>query len=116
MSLRAISLIRNAVLRGKQSINTDDGLHNNICINNGFQDFVCAPCAVGMELMWIGGCREALFRVLLKRHWARNAQCVATRGRNRRVVSYDRVIATCRIGGRRIGDAPRAAGAREGGN
>lgn len=45
-----------------------------------------------------------------------NAQCVATRGRNRRVVSYDRVIATCRIGGRRIGDALRAAGAREGGN
>lgn len=45
-----------------------------------------------------------------------NAQCVATRGRNGRVVSYDRVIATCRIGGRRIGDALRAAGAREGGN
>ena len=45
-----------------------------------------------------------------------NAQCVATRGRNGRVVSYDRVIATCRIGGRRIGDALRASGAREGGN
>lgn len=45
-----------------------------------------------------------------------NAQCVATRGRNRRVVSYDRVIAVCRIGGRRIGDALRAAGVREGGN
>jgi endonuclease YncB( thermonuclease family) len=45
-----------------------------------------------------------------------NAECVATRGRNRRVVSYDRVIATCRIGGRRIGDALRAAGASEGGN
>lgn len=45
-----------------------------------------------------------------------NAQCVATRGRNSRVVSYDRVIATCRIGGRRIGDALRSAGAREGGN
>jgi endonuclease YncB( thermonuclease family) len=45
-----------------------------------------------------------------------NAQCVATRGRSGRVVSYDRVIATCRIGGRRIGDALRSAGAREGGN
>jgi endonuclease YncB( thermonuclease family) len=45
-----------------------------------------------------------------------NAQCVATRGRNGRVVSYDRVIATCRIGGRRIGDALRGAGVREGGN
>ncbi|MBX3429696.1 MAG: hypothetical protein KF779_08950 [Hyphomonadaceae bacterium] len=46
----------------------------------------------------------------------RNAQCVATRGRSGRVISYDRVIATCRIGGRRIGDALRASGAREGGN
>lgn len=45
-----------------------------------------------------------------------DARCVATRGRNGRVVSYDRVIATCRIGGRRLGDALRAAGAREGGN
>lgn len=45
-----------------------------------------------------------------------NAQCVATRGRNGRVVSYDRVLATCKIGGRRIGDALRATGAREGGN
>lgn len=44
------------------------------------------------------------------------AQCIATRGRNGRVVSYDRVIATCRIGGRRLGDALRAVGAREGGN
>lgn len=56
--------------------------------------------------------RTALERMAM----GRNAQCVATRGRNRRVVSYDRVIATCRIGGRRIGDALRAAGAREGGN
>jgi endonuclease YncB( thermonuclease family) len=56
--------------------------------------------------------RDALERLAM----GQNAQCVATRGRNRRVVSYDRVIATCRIGGRRIGDALRAAGAREGGN
>ncbi len=44
------------------------------------------------------------------------AECVVTRGRNRRVVSYDRVIAICTIRGRRIGDTLRAAGAREGGN
>jgi endonuclease YncB( thermonuclease family) len=44
------------------------------------------------------------------------ARCVATRGRNGRVVSYDRVIAICSIGGRRLGDALRASGAREGGN
>lgn len=56
--------------------------------------------------------KTALERLAL----GRNAQCVATRGRNGRVISYDRVIATCRIGGRRIGDALRAAGAREGGN
>jgi hypothetical protein len=55
--------------------------------------------------------KTALERVAL----GQNAQCVATRGRNRRVVSYDRVIASCRIGGRRIGDARRAAGGREGG-
>ncbi|MCX7359932.1 MAG: nuclease [Alphaproteobacteria bacterium] len=56
--------------------------------------------------------RTALERLAM----GQNAECVATRGRNRRVVSYDRVIATCRIGGHRIGDALRAAGAREGGN
>lgn len=56
--------------------------------------------------------KDALERLAMGQH----AQCVATRGRNGRVVSYDRVIATCRIGGRRIGDALRAAGAREGGN
>jgi endonuclease YncB( thermonuclease family) len=56
--------------------------------------------------------RHALERLAM----GENAQCVATRGRNGRVLSYDRVIATCRIGGRRIGDALRAAGASEGGN
>ena len=56
--------------------------------------------------------KDALERLAM----GQNAQCVATRGRNGRVVSYDRVIATCRIGGRRIGDALRAAGARAGGN
>lgn len=43
------------------------------------------------------------------------AHCVAGGGRTRRVISYDRVIATCRINGRRIGDLLREAGAEEGG-
>lgn len=46
----------------------------------------------------------------------RATQCVATPGRTGRVVSYDRVIATCRIGGRRLGDLLRDAGGVEGGN
>lgn len=45
----------------------------------------------------------------------RSAQCVAGGGRSRRVVSYDRVIAICRIDGRAIGDLLREAGAEEGG-
>lgn len=45
----------------------------------------------------------------------RQAQCVAGGGRTRRVISYDRVIATCQINGRRIGDLLREAGAEEGG-
>jgi endonuclease YncB( thermonuclease family) len=66
------------------------------------------------ELHAQGG--EAAKHALERLAMGQNAQCVATRGRNGRVVSYDRVIATCRIGGRRIGDALRSAGAREGGN
>lgn len=42
--------------------------------------------------------------------------CVAVRGRNGRVIVYDRVVAACRLGGRGVGDLLRAAGAREGGN
>lgn len=42
--------------------------------------------------------------------------CVAIRGRNGRVIVYDRVIASCRLNGRRLGDMLRAAGGREGGN
>jgi len=42
--------------------------------------------------------------------------CVAVRGRNGRVIVYDRVIASCRLDGRRVGDLLRAAGGREGGN
>ena len=42
--------------------------------------------------------------------------CVAVRGRNGRVIVYDRVIAACRLNGRRVGDLLRQAGGREGGN
>lgn len=42
--------------------------------------------------------------------------CVAVRGRNGRVVVYDRVIASCTLNGRRVGDLLRTAGGREGGN
>ena len=42
--------------------------------------------------------------------------CVAVRGRNGGVIVYDRVIASCRLNGRRVGDLLRAAGGREGGD
>jgi endonuclease YncB( thermonuclease family) len=58
------------------------------------------------------GAKAALTRLAM----GREIECVATRGRNGRVRSYDRVIAVCRIGGRQIGDLLRAAGVREGGN
>ena len=41
--------------------------------------------------------------------------CVAVRGRNGRVVVYDRVIAACRLNGRAVGDELRRAGGHEGG-
>ena len=55
--------------------------------------------------------KAALERIAM----GRTAQCVAGGGRSRRVVSYDRVIAVCRIGGRRIGALMREAGIEEGG-
>lgn len=55
--------------------------------------------------------KAALERIAM----GRTAQCVAGGGRTRRVISYDRVIATCRIAGRRIGDLMREAGVEEGG-
>jgi hypothetical protein len=42
--------------------------------------------------------------------------CVAVRGRNGRVIVYDRVIAACRLNCRRVGDLLREGGGREGGN
>lgn len=46
----------------------------------------------------------------------RRLTCTAVRGRNGRVIVWDRVIATCRLDGRRVGDLLRAAGGRQGGN
>ena len=46
----------------------------------------------------------------------RRADCQAVSGRSGRSVSYDRVIAVCRIGGRSVGELLRADGAAEGGN
>jgi endonuclease YncB( thermonuclease family) len=46
----------------------------------------------------------------------REISCVAGGGRNGRVVSYDRVIARCRVSARAVGEILRAAGAPEGGN
>ena len=40
----------------------------------------------------------------------RNAECIANHK------SYDRVVATCRISGRSIGDSLKAVGNVEGGN
>jgi len=45
----------------------------------------------------------------------RDLHCTAVRGRNGRVVVYDRVIASCRLNGRGLGDLLRATGGREGG-
>lgn len=45
----------------------------------------------------------------------RRLDCTAVRGRNGRVIVYDRVIASCLLSGRRVGDLLRQAGSREGG-
>jgi endonuclease YncB( thermonuclease family) len=62
----------------------------------------------GPELNAPGGraAKAALERVAKGRH------AVCTAGRR----SYDRVVATCRIGGVSIGDLMRGAGVQEGGN
>ncbi len=56
--------------------------------------------------------RDRLVRLV----FGRQLSCVAVRGRNGRVVVYDRVIARCVLNGRGVGDLLRAAGGREGGN
>ncbi len=56
--------------------------------------------------------RDRLSRLTM----GRRLDCVAVRGRNGRVVVYDRVIARCQLGTVSVGDLLRAAGGREGGN
>lgn len=65
------------------------------------------------ELNQAGG-RDARAR-LSRLVSGRVVSCVAVRGRNGRVIVYDRVIAECRLNGRGLGDLLRAAGGREGG-
>ncbi|WP_322257270.1 nuclease [Brevundimonas sp.] len=56
--------------------------------------------------------RDRLVRLVARRR----LDCVAVRGRSGRVIVHDRVIASCRLNGLRVGDPRRAAGGREGGN
>lgn len=56
--------------------------------------------------------RDHLSRLVRSRFLA----CVAVRGRNGRAIVYDRVIAPCRLNGRRGGDLLRVVGGWKGGN
>lgn len=56
--------------------------------------------------------RDILARLLR----GREVTCTATRGRSGRVLSHDRVIATCRLNGRTIGALLRQLDAPQGGN
>jgi endonuclease YncB( thermonuclease family) len=66
------------------------------------------------ELHQPGGAaaKAALERIALQHA----AICTTERGRGGRVISYDRVIARCRIGAESIGDLLRRTGVAEGGN
>lgn len=46
----------------------------------------------------------------------RTLTCTAVRGSGGKVVSYDRLIAVCRLGGVSLGDLMRRSGVAEGGN
>lgn len=65
------------------------------------------------ELREAGGAqaRAALTRLTE----GRTLTCTAVRGDHGRVVSYDRLIATCRIGGRGLAELMRGEGVRDGG-
>ena len=58
--------------------------------------------------------REARLR-LIRLARGRSVECTTVKGRNGRVIVYDRVIARCRLNGRGLGDLLRADGGREGG-
>jgi endonuclease YncB( thermonuclease family) len=65
------------------------------------------------ELNEAGGrqAKEALSQLVM----GKPLVCTATNGTGRRTYSYDRLIATCTIGGRSVGDSLRRAGGAEGG-
>ena len=65
------------------------------------------------ELREPGG--EAARSAMIGMARGRSAQCTAVSGDHGRVVSYDRVIAVCRVGGVSLGDMMRRAAIREGG-
>jgi endonuclease YncB( thermonuclease family) len=54
--------------------------------------------------------------ILIRLARGRQVSCTASRGRSGRVVSHDRVIASCRLNGQRLGDLLRAQRAPQGGN
>lgn len=54
-------------------------------------------------------------KAFLSEHLGEDVTCVAGGGRRGRVVSYDRVIAVCRVERGRLGDLLRAGGSPEGG-
>ena len=66
------------------------------------------------ELNEPNGRRSRQFLIDLTR--GRTVTCTAERGRRGRVISHDRVIATCRMNGRRLGDLLRSRRAPAGGN
>jgi endonuclease YncB( thermonuclease family) len=95
----------------------------------GDGDSICVGPADGPGSTWIEvrladfdavelgepGGRQAR-TIAMRELMGRRIQCVAVRGRNGRVVSYDRVIARCRVNRRAVGEILRAAGAPQGGN
>jgi endonuclease YncB( thermonuclease family) len=66
------------------------------------------------ELHAEGG--EAAKTALIRLAFGRQVTCMAQRGRKGRVISFDRVIALCRIGPRSVGDLLREETVVEGGN
>jgi endonuclease YncB( thermonuclease family) len=54
-------------------------------------------------------------KVVMDRLVGRRAVCTVRRGFNGRVVSYDRVVAACRVDGRSIGEIMAGAGVAQGG-
>ena len=65
------------------------------------------------ELSQPGGKRA---KAILRQSLGQTVTCTAGGARGPRVVSYDRVVAICRVGSERLGDHLRRFGSPEGGN